>query len=130
MTHRGKNGGKKWAILTLKKNINGEEYWATKIIEKFAGTDVVVFNSISVAQKLWPNDVEDSKRGYFLRPQRCVELFEDFLANNKTFDYEVHALNVNNKYFSFNKLKEGFAKISALFNEPLVFRNSDKDVKH
>ena len=128
MTHRGKNGGKKWAMLTLKKTIKGEEFWATKVIEKFAGTDVVVFNSIDSAKKLWPDSIEDSQRGYFLRPQKCIDLFEDFLANNKTFDYELHALNVNNKYFSFNKIRESFAKISSLFNQPLVFEEKDRKV--
>lgn len=86
--------GKKWALLTLKKEVNGEELWATKIIEKFAGSDVVIFNSIATAKKLWPDSVDDKKNGYFLRPQKCVDLFEDFLANHSTFNYESHLLKV------------------------------------
>ena len=118
--HSGCNGGKKWAALTLKKNVGGEELWATKIIEKFAGHDVVIFNSVSIAQKLWPDCEKDRLNGYFLRPQKVVALFEDWLVEQPTFNYEDHSLYVNSKWFSLNSIGEGLREIGEFFNRPLV----------
>jgi len=94
MVHSGGNGGKKWAVLTLKKDVGNQEYWAIKIIEKFAGHDVVVFNSVKVAQKLWPNSSKDKKNGYFLRPIKAIDLLEDWLHEHNTFSYEAHGVHV------------------------------------
>lgn len=127
MVHSGCNGGKKWASLTLKKTVDGEEYWARKIIEKFAGNDVVIFNSIKEAQKRWPNSIEDKQNGYFLRPQKVKQLEEDWLFNHATFDYENHALYVNSKWFSFASVSKGLRKIGEVFNQPLVFEEGKKD---
>jgi hypothetical protein len=127
MVHSGCNGGKKWATLTLMKNVNGEELWAKKIIEKFAGNDVVVFNSVKVAQEKWPNSIDDKKNGYFLRPQKVIQLEEEWLFNHSSFDYENHALFVNSKWFSLSSISNGLKRISEVLNQPLVFEEGEKN---
>jgi len=97
VSHSGCNGGKKWASLTLKKTINGEEYWARKIIEKYAGTDAVIFNSVAEARKRWPHSDKDRRNGYFLRPQKLIDLEEEWLSQQDTFNYEGHLVKVFDK---------------------------------
>ena len=126
MAHSGCNGGKKWASLTLKKDINGEEFWARKIIEKFAGTDVVIFNSIDEAQKRFGFNEEDKKNGYFLRPQKCKQLEADWLSNHPSFNFENYAIYVNSKWFSFASIGKGLRKIGEVLNEPLVYKEEKK----
>lgn len=87
MVHSGNNGGKKWKVL---------------VVEKYAGQDVVVFDSSKVAKEQFGESC--------LRPQRAIDLLEDYLSSHFTFDYEAHIVKV----------------IGKGFNRPLFFRD-EKD---
>jgi hypothetical protein len=108
MVHSGCNGGKKWQII---------------VKEKYGSSDAIIFDSKQVAEKSWGHQTEDCILG--MRPQRAVDLFEDWLVEHNTFDYENHALYVNSKWFSFASVGKGLRRIGELFNQPLVFEKGE-----
>jgi hypothetical protein len=110
MVHSGCNGGKKWQFV---------------ITEKCGSSKMIVFDSKQVAEQKWGHQTPDCVLG--MRPQRVVDLFEDWLHSQTTFDYENHALYVNSKWFSFASVSKGLRKIGEVFNQPLVFEEGKKD---
>lgn len=96
--HSGCNGGKKWQII---------------VKEKYGCVEAVIFDSKTVFKEL-------------NRPQKAVDLLEDFLFEQPTFRYEDHALYVNKKWFSLDSISRGLHKIGEVFNQPLVFKEEKK----
>ena len=86
MSHSGSCTGKKWAVEF--KQIS-EEKAELCIIEKFGVSEAVIFSTSCIGKKEFGEK--------WLRPQRCVDLLEDFLASHPTFNYESHALKVLGK---------------------------------
>ena len=82
MGHSGSCTGKKWSI-EFKQN---EDKGAITITEKFGVSEAVIFSTFEIGKKEFGEK--------WLRPQRCVDLLEDFLASHPTFNYESHALKV------------------------------------
>lgn len=101
--HSGCNGGKKWRI---------------QVTEKFGVGEAVIFDSKLVAEKRFGKQTSDCVYGF--RPQRAIDLLEDWLFEQPTFNYEDHSLYVNSKWFSLNSIGEGLRKIGEFFNKPLV----------
>jgi len=87
MAHSGNNGGKKWQLV---------------LKEKFGCVEATIFDSNEVGTKLFQEK--------WFRPQRTVDLFEDFLKNHQTFNYESHGLKV----------------LGNTFNRPLFFKNKEQ----
>jgi len=110
VSHSGCNGGKKWRII---------------VEEKYGSVDAVVFDSCKVVKNSWP-DSDDANCGGLVRPQKAVDLLEDWLWVQGTFDYENHALYVNKKWFSLNSIGKGLRRIGEVFNQPLVFKEEKK----
>lgn len=96
MVHSGSCNGKKWQII---------------VYEKVGANRYPVFDSGT------------KFREKMVRPQKAMDLLEDYLLNNDTFNYENHATLVLKKWFSIKSITRGFEKISDVLNEPLFFRN-------
>jgi len=90
MVHSGSCTGKKWRVDFKQKN----DKCIIDVVEKFGSCEAIIFSTSK-------NDFGEK----WLRPQRCVDLLEDFLASHPTFNYESHVLKV----------------IGKTFNRPLVF---------
>ena len=103
MVHSGCNGGKKWRI---------------HVYEKMGPCEVKIFDTKFKAEELWGRHCDDCTQG--LRPQRAMDLLEDWLFTRETFDYEPHAVYVNSKWFSLSSISRGLHRIGELFNQPLI----------
>jgi len=95
MVHSGSCTGKKWQIV---------------VYEKVGANRYPVFDSGT------------KFREKMVRPQKVIDLLEDYLLDNDTFNYENHAMFVVNHWFSLKSISRGFEKISRILNEPLVFK--------
>jgi len=100
--HSGCNGGKKWRV---------------QVIEKFGVGEAVIFDSKLVAEKRFGKQTSDCVEGF--RPQRAIDLLEDWLFEQPTFNYEDHSLYVNSKWFSLSSISQGLKRIGEVFNQPI-----------
>jgi len=91
--------------------MNGKK-WNIVVVEKFGSVETKVFESKKVFKEL-------------SRPARATDLFEDWLFEQDTFDYENHALRVVRRWFSLTGVSRGFQSISKVLNQPLVFKDED-----
>jgi len=109
MPHSGCNGGKKWRI---------------HVYEKTGVCQLKIFDTKDIACKQFGRHSEDCTQG--LRPQRAMDLLEDWLVERETFDYEAHSLFVGAKFFSWKQIGKGLRKIGEVLNEPLVYKGDEK----
>lgn len=109
MSHSGSCNGRKWRI---------------QVYEKYSGQDAKIFDTTLKTRELFGEHCKELKTG--LRPQKAVDLLEDFLFSHSTFDYENHAIFVNSKWFSFKGIGRGLRRIGEVFNQPLFVKEKNK----
>ena len=109
MGHSGCNGGKLWRI---------------HVYEKCGPVELKIFDTKVVACEKFGRQSKDCTLG--MRPQRAVDLLEEWLFEKETFDYEKHAVFVNSKWFSLSSISRGLHRIGEVFNQPIFFKESEK----
>jgi len=103
--------------------LNGKK-WRIQVFEKMGSCELKIFDSKSESEKRWGRHTEECIQG--VRPQRAMDLLEDFCFCHPTFDYEGHALYVNSKWFSLSSIGAGLHKIGEFFNQSLVNNKEDE----
>ncbi len=109
MVHSGGNGGKKWRI---------------HVYEKMGPCSLKIFDSKTIAGARFGRHSEDCTQG--LRPVRCMDLLEDWLFEQPTFDYDKHSTYVNVKWFSVEGFSKGLHKLRLFFEQPIYKKEEKK----
>jgi len=102
----------------------GGKKWRIQVFEKMGVCELKIFDTKIVSCEKFGRQSEDCTQGS--RPQKAVDLLEDWLVERETFDYENHAVYVVGKEFSLKQLGRGLRKIGEVLNQPLVFKEEKK----